>query len=235
MDAFDNCLGKQVGMSVDQGGCCDGGFNLGVCCRCMSAIAGWLQCDRRLLALELSSLSHRSCPVADAFGAPVLLARDRSAGRARQGRSLPQTIQARDRENDDGGQLSLITARCRWVGTSEPDEAGRAVAVDQRVQREGLARGCLGVGPLKDDGHVGLLDLVFVGDPGHLPFARRRRPRRLQPEVHTVGRGVDFPGGVTWIDRPNSQVPSRCPCLHGWPSVPPRCWLGPLDQAATRS
>ena len=50
--------------------------------------------------------------------------------------------------NDNGGQQSLITAWCRWVGTSEPDKAGRAVAVGQRVQREGLARECLKASPL---------------------------------------------------------------------------------------
>ena len=38
---------------------------------------------------------------------------------------------------DDGGQLPLITARCRWVGTGQPDKPGGAVTVNQRVQRVG--------------------------------------------------------------------------------------------------
>jgi hypothetical protein len=91
--------------------------------------------------------------------------RDRSAGRARQGRSLPRPSRLVI-ANDDGGQLSLITARCRWVGTSEPDEAGHAVAVGQRVQREGLARGCLGVGQRVQGEALAYVEDARRGDGG---------------------------------------------------------------------
>jgi hypothetical protein len=104
-------------------------------------------------------------------------ARDRSAGRARQGRSC--TDHPGGGSPNDGGQLPLITGRCRRVGTRQPDKPGRTV------------------------------DFELFRDVGHRSLTGRRCSWRSPPEVHAVGRSVCLPGCVPRVDRSNSQVPSR--------------------------
>jgi hypothetical protein len=77
----------------------------------------------------------RSRLVADVFGAPVLRDKgpDRPAGHGKAD-SCPRPSRLVI-ANDDGGQLSLITARSRWVGARQPDKPGGTITVNQRVQR----------------------------------------------------------------------------------------------------
>jgi hypothetical protein len=50
MDAFDNCRVKQARPSRDQQLRFDDASDLDICCRCVSAAAGWLQGVRCLFA-----------------------------------------------------------------------------------------------------------------------------------------------------------------------------------------
>jgi hypothetical protein len=115
-----------------------------------------------------------------------------------------------------------LILRCRRVSTSQPDQAGSAVTVSQRIQGVAAVRRCSGLSPSQDGGNIDTLDFERFQLIGHCPHAGWRFSWRSPPEVHPIGRCVDFPGCVPRIDRPNAQPSSRSLRLHG------RAWLHPM-------
>jgi hypothetical protein len=113
-------------------------------------------------------------------------------------------------------------SRHRRVSTRQPDQPGSTVTVNQRIQRVGAVGRCGGLGPREDGGNIDTLDFERFQLIGHCPHAGWRFSWRSPPEVHPIGRCVDFPGCVPRIDRPNAQPSSRSLRLHG------RAWLHPM-------
>jgi hypothetical protein len=114
-----------------------GGATCGYCERLVTAPARCCPWFTARVRTQHGPTRVRIRVVAGAFGDPVLRDQglDRAAGhgKADSCHRLSRLVIAKG----DGGQSSLITARCCWVGTRQPDKPCGAVTMNQRIQREG--------------------------------------------------------------------------------------------------